>query len=150
MNHTKISRKDYYRLLDMLKAQDEESNIVALNIIENSDFLTNLIQIILLRYNTPHIESLWRHHAKDKFVMLNRIFNDELISFSSIFRIIKLRYVSEINIEDLELLFEDYAKSLTEMASEIFKEIKEVKIKLTTHGSESRTASESQQGLDVE
>lgn len=150
MENKKISRDEYYRLLDMLQSEDRESSIVALNIIENCDLLSNLIQVMLLRYNSQHDTDLWREHAKEKYIMLNRLFNDEVIAFSSIFRIVKWRYASDITVGDLELLFEDYAKSLTEMTSEIFKDIKEVKIKLTTHGSESRTASESQQGLDVD
>jgi len=150
MENKKISRDEYYRLLDMLESKDEESAVVALNVIENCDLLSNLIQVMLLRYKSNTHSALWREHAKEKYLMLNRLFNDESITFSSIFRVIKWRYASDITIEDLELLFEDYAKSLTEMASEIFKDIKEVKIKLTTHGSESRTASESQQGLDIE
>lgn len=73
---------DYYNLLNMLKSDDDENKVLALNILENVPFEENFIKMVLLKKEANIDFDFWQVHAPESAKKLRKIFNGIQASIS--------------------------------------------------------------------
>jgi hypothetical protein len=138
MNH-KLTSEEFYNILNMLKSEDIENKIVALNLIENLNAKKNIVYILLF-YKKYNDLKLWISNAPKQLQMIRQrcIQTDGdtdqqlSLSFNKIFRIVRTtNYLDE---EDVNIIFDMYALELSKIAGRLLN--KSTKIILTIETNE--------------
>ena len=70
MNH-KLTSEEFYNILNMLKSEDIENKIVALNLIENLNAKKNIVYILLF-YKKYNDLKLWISNAPKQLNMIRQ------------------------------------------------------------------------------
>jgi len=134
----KLTSEEFYNILNMLKSEDIENKVVALNLIENLNAKKNIVYILLL-YKTNNDLKLWISNAPRQLNMIRKMCiqtdgdtDDQLsLSFNEIFRIVRLNTCTE---EDVNILFDMYTLELSKIAGRLLN--KPTKITLTIETNE--------------
>lgn len=138
MNH-KLTSEEFYNILNMLKSEDIENKVVALNLIENLNAKKNIVYILLF-YKKYNDLKLWMNNAPKQLQMIRQRClqtdgdtDQQLsLSFNEIFRIVRTtNYLDE---EDVNIIFDMYALELSKIAGRLLN--KPTKITLTIETNE--------------
>lgn len=137
MNH-KLTSEEFYNILNMLKSEDIENKIVALNLIENLNAKKNIVYILLF-YKKYNDLKLWISNAPKQLNMIRQRCtktdgdtDQQLsLSFNEIFRIVRLNTCTD---EDVNIIFDMYALELSKIAGRLLN--KPTKIILTIETNE--------------
>ena len=114
MNH-KLTSEEFYNILNMLKSEDIENKIVALNLIENLNAKKNIVYILLF-YKKYNDLKLWISNAPKQLNMIRQRCtktdgdtDQQLsLSFNEIFRIVRLNTCTD---EDVNIIFDMFSMS---------------------------------------
>ena len=149
MSNIILKRDTYHQIKSMLESSDEENAVVALTIIENSNFRDNLTYILLLMKEADIKMTLWRDHAKKiikKYEALN--INYGSLSYKKI-----MELITEYNapLSDIQFFMDCFGEHIRAFVNKSLKgndKIESLTIKINLN--ESRTISKSIKRPDVE
>lgn len=154
MSKIKLNRDTYVNVKSMLDSPDEESIVVGLTCVEQSEFKPNIMYIGLLFLECNVRAELWKVHAPETTRFLRAIGFDIMsppITYKKLL-IKALEYTKDA--EDLKLFFNAYAKYLkSKLNTKLVKTdivIDELIITIKTNADERRTTSQDSQGSDPE
>jgi hypothetical protein len=77
-----ITIEKYQNIIDMLRSPDEENKVVALTIIDQIDFKSNITKILLLKKHSESNKSQWEEHAPKIYKELETLAADKIIDLN--------------------------------------------------------------------
>lgn len=149
MSNVILKRDTYHQIKSMLESSDEENAVVALTIIENSNFRDNLTYILLLMKEADVKRTLWEKYARQtikKYEALN--VNQGSLSYKKIIELITEYKVPLLDIQFFMDCFGEHMKNFVNKSLKGNDKIESLTIKINLN--ESRTISKSIKRPDVE
>ena len=126
----KLGMESYFNMLGMMRSPDEENKIVALNCLENMDFKTNLVYILMLMKHTSIEENLWKCHAPITFDRLFQL-NFKLSHTMTFKKVFETVLRTSVHNDDIQFFFDIFSGHLKEMVQELgYDALDNIEIKL--------------------
>jgi hypothetical protein len=151
---TLLSRNTYVNVKAMLDSPDEESIVVGLTCIEQSEFGSNIMYIGLLFLECNVRAELWKVHAPETTKLLRTIGFDIMSPPITYKKLLSKALEYTKDVEDLKLFFDAYSlylkSQLNQKLSTTDIVIDELIITIKTNKDEARTISGGSQGSNPE
>ena len=77
-----ITKEKYQNIIDMLRSPDDENKVVALTIIEQIDFKSNVTKILLLKKHSQSHKKDWEENAPTIYKELEKLADDKIIDLN--------------------------------------------------------------------
>lgn len=133
--NNKLTSEEFYNILNMLRSEDVENKIVALNLIENLNAKKNIVHILLF-YKNQNDYKLWSSNAPKQLNVIRGISSESILepnlSYNEIFRIVRLNNEG-INEEDVNIIFDMYALELSKIAGRLLGKSTNIKLTIETN-----------------
>jgi len=145
----RLEKSTFSTVKAMLESEDVENQIVGFECIENSDFKTNLVYILLLFRETNLGTREWTAHAPETSKKLESVFKVPLANASVTFDNIARKMATyKVDQEDFQFYMDRYAEHLKHQFNSNIQGhdeyINSLEIKVTISKYESRTISQDQ------
>jgi hypothetical protein len=145
-----LKAETFDNVLNMLNSVDPENRVVALSCIENVDFKTNLVYIMLLKKQGDKATTAeWKEHAPKVCQMLSSI-NINLDNALTYKQILEILTKHKVSAEDIQFYLDKFARTLFTSIKGLgyeFIDSLEINLKLkTANGEQIGTISESIKG----
>lgn len=154
MKKITLSRDTYVNVKAMLDSPDEESIVMGLTCVEQSEFGSNIMYIGLLFLECNVRAELWKVHAPETTKLLRTIGFDIMSPPITYKKLLSKALEYTKDVEDLKLFFDAYSVylklQLNEKLSTTDIVIDELIITIKTNKDEARTISGGSQGLNPE
>lgn len=129
-----ITTEKYQNIIDMLRSPDDENKVVALTIIDQIDFESNVAKVLLLKKHSKSHKNDWKEHAPNIYKELESLEEQQLIdlnkhlTYKQVLRTITELKVSE---EGFQFYMQDFTKYLLHQIQSMgYNEIESIDITL--------------------
>lgn len=110
-----ITIEKYQNIIDMLRSPDEENKVVALTIIDQIDFKSNITKILLLKKHSESTKKQWVEHAPTIYKKLEELEGDKLIDLNKHLtykQVLSAITQLQVNKEEFQFYMNDFTQYL--------------------------------------